>query len=47
MENNMEVPPKLKIQLMCVCVHMHTQSCLTLCGPVDYSLSLSPVRGIF
>ena len=34
---------------VCVCAHMHTcaQSCLTLCNPMDYSLSGSSVHEIF
>ena len=31
--------------VLCVCVCMCTQSCLTLCSPVDYSLSGSSVHG--
>ena len=30
----------------CVCVCMHTQLCLTLCEPRDYSLPVSSVHGI-
>ena len=36
---------------VCVCVcaraHSHTQSCLTLCDPMDCSPAGSPVHGIF
>ena len=33
---------------VCVCVYMwDVQSCLTLCDPIDYSLSDSSVSGIF
>ena len=33
---------------VCVCmhVHVHTQSCLTLCNPIDYNLLGSSVHGI-
>ena len=33
--------------LACVHAHSVTKSCLTLCGPMDYSLSSSSVHGIF
>ena len=32
---------------VCVCVCVHAQLCLTLCYPIDYSLSGSSVHGIF
>ena len=32
---------------VCVCVHARTQSCLTLCDPMDYSPPGSSVHGIF
>ena len=33
---------------VCVCVHvLGTQSCPTLCGPMDYSLPGFSVHGIF
>ena len=35
------------IKWLCVCVRARTQSCLTLCDPMDYSLPGSSVRGIF
>ena len=31
---------------VCVCVCVSLQSCLTLCGPMDYSLPVSSVHGI-
>ena len=31
---------------VCVCVCVCAQSCLTLCGPMDYGLPGSSVRGI-
>ena len=31
---------------MCVCVCVHTQSCLTLCDPVHFSLSGSSILGL-
>ena len=31
---------------MCVCVHTHAQSCLTLCDPMDYRPQDSSVHGI-
>ena len=42
-------PPELQSGLpgcVCVCVCLVTQSCPTLCDPVDYSLSGSSVHGI-
>ena len=32
---------------MCVCVHARVRVCLTLCNPIDYSPSGSPVHGVF
>ena len=32
---------------VCVCVHVHAQSCPTLCDPMDYSPPASSVNGIF
>ena len=34
------------ITVMCVCAHVHTQLCPTLCNPMDCSLSGSSVNGI-
>jgi len=31
---------------VCVCVCVHTQSCLTLCDPVHFSLSGSSILGL-
>jgi len=30
-------PPTFRPTLICVCVRSVTQSCLTLCNPIDYS----------
>ena len=32
---------------VCVCAHAHTQSCLTLCDPLDHTPPGSSVHGIF
>ena len=37
---------KSSLMCVCVCVYMHTQSCLTLCNPMDCSPPGSSVHGI-
>ena len=37
---------KMLMVCVCVCVCVRAQSCLTLCGPIDYSLPGSSAHGI-
>ena len=47
MKNGMTVPPKIKIRITMKKWSDVAQMCLTLCDPMDYSLSGSSVHGIF
>ena len=47
MKNGMTVPPKIKNRITMKKWSDVTQMCLTLCDPMDYSLSGSSVHGIF